>query len=73
MPTGVISMTQAESCRPAGTRDLRPLALYTTPLDRGSPVGVTWLSTANEARAIACHTCSLVSLGQQRCRVHQQF
>jgi hypothetical protein len=37
------------------------MALYTTPLDRGSPAGVTWLSTAKEARATARHTWSLVS------------
>src|SRR5258706_3186997 len=46
------------------TNSLRPLALYTTPLDRGSPAGVTWLSTANDARATARHTCSLVSPGR---------
>src|SRR5262249_58966604 len=28
------------------TTSLRPVVLYMTPLDRGSPAGVTWLSTA---------------------------
>src|SRR5215471_2980208 len=46
------------------TSSLRPLVLYMTPLDRGSPAGVTWLRTANEARATACHTCSPVSPGR---------
>ena len=33
---------------------------YTTPLDRGSPAVLTWLTTANEAFASACQTASLL-------------
>src|SRR6266540_1116480 len=42
------------------TYSRRPTVLYTTPLDRGSPAGVTWLRTANDALASWCQTCSVV-------------
>src|SRR6266540_6897144 len=45
------------------TYSRRPTVLYTTPLDRGSPAGVTWLRTANDALASSCQTCSVVRRG----------
>src|SRR5678815_3052588 len=36
---------------------------YTTPLDRGSPAGVTWLTIANEALPTSAQTCWLVNRG----------
>jgi hypothetical protein len=69
--TGTVTATRpsAATClafQPPGataTTSRWSAALYSTPLDRGSPAGVTWLSTANEALATARHTCSLVSRG----------
>src|SRR5215469_7641540 len=70
--TGTVTATRpsAATCRAfqlsgaTAMTSFRPMTLYTTPLDRGSPAGVTWLSTANEDRATARHTCSLVNRDQ---------
>src|SRR6266508_5713004 len=66
--TGTVTATRrlAAMClafqlsRATATYSRRPMVLYTTPLDRGSPVGVTWLRTANDALATWCQTCSVV-------------